>query len=88
MTGSAAVDEDGSTAGTSPARAGEAAAETVVDRLFFTFSGLSCIWFAVVLLQSSLEWGHIWFLAVFWAALAYLVLPRLHRILTRIYLPD
>ncbi|ACL41160.1 conserved hypothetical protein [Pseudarthrobacter chlorophenolicus A6] len=88
MTGPAAVDEDGNTAGTSPAHEGGGAAETVVDRLFFTFSGLSCIWFAVVLLQSSLEWGHIWFLVVFWAALAYLVLPRLHRILTRIYLPD
>ena len=29
-----------------------------------------------------------WFAVVFWAALAYLVLPRVHRILTRIYLPD
>ena len=29
-----------------------------------------------------------WFSIVFWAALAYLVLPRVHRILTKIYLPD
>ncbi|WP_081624116.1 MULTISPECIES: LssY C-terminal domain-containing protein [Micrococcaceae] len=88
MTGETAMDagRDGGMPG--PAPAATAAADTVVDRLFFTFSGLSSIWFAVLLLQSSLEWPHIWVLVVFWAALAYLVLPRLHRILTRIYLPD
>ena len=31
-------------------------------------------------------WGAL-FLAVFWVFFAYLVLPRLHRILTRLYVP-
>ena len=35
-----------------------------------------------------LGWGELWFAVVYWLLLAYLVLPRLHRILTRIYVPD
>ncbi|CEA07308.1 hypothetical protein BN1051_00620 [Arthrobacter saudimassiliensis] len=61
---------------------------TVLDWAFFIFGGVAAAWFAVLLLEESLHWRQIWFLVVFWAALAYLVLPRLHRILTRIYIPD
>lgn len=78
---------DGNLAGV-PETVEDAAAETLADRVFFVFSGLSSVWFAIVLFQASLGWQHVWFLVVFWAALAYLVLPRLHRIFTRIYLPD
>ncbi len=72
------------------------AAATVVDRIFFAFSGLAAIWFAVLLFTESLELGSrntlslgtVGFLVVFWAALAYLVLPRIYRILTQIMIPN
>ena len=68
---------------------GEAPApEKLIDWAFFVFGGISAVWFAVLLLEESLSWRYIWFLLVFWAVLAYLVLPRLHRILTRIYIPN
>lgn len=62
--------------------------DTVLDTGLFVFSGLAAVWLATILLQETLQWGRLWFSIVFWAVLAYLVLPRLHRILTRIYLPD
>lgn len=55
---------------------------------FFAFSGMAAVWLATILFEESLHWDRLWFSVIFWAALAYLVLPRLHRILTRIYLPD
>jgi len=67
-----------------------ASASTVVDYFFFVFGGVAAVWLAWLVLTESFEWG--WFLilffVVFWVLLAYLVLPRLHRILTEIYVPD
>ncbi|KUM33881.1 hypothetical protein AR539_14735 [Arthrobacter sp. EPSL27] len=59
-----------------------------LDTALFVFSGVAALWLATLLLEESLRPSMAWFLIVFWAALAYLVLPRVHRILTRIYLPD
>ena len=63
---------------------------SVLDYLFFVFGGVAAIWLAWLVLTESFEWG--WFLIafflIFWIVLAYLVLPRLHRILTEIYVPD
>ena len=67
---------------------GSAAAATILDGAFFAFSGLAAIWLVVLLLEESVELGHIGFLIVFWAALAYLVLPRVDRILTQIFIPN
>lgn len=62
----------------------------VVDNLFFVFGGVAAVWLAWIALTESFSWG--WFLALFfvlfWLLLAYLVLPRLHRILTSVYVPD
>jgi hypothetical protein len=62
----------------------------VVDYVFFVFGGLSAVWLAWIVFTESFAWG--WFLVLFfvlvWVLLAYLVLPRLHRILTAIYVPD
>ncbi|MCQ1952062.1 LssY C-terminal domain-containing protein [Arthrobacter sp. zg-Y238] len=63
-------------------------AATAVDWAFFTFSAIGAAWFAVFLLEESLQQRHVWFLVVFWAALAYLVLPRLDRVLTQIFIPN
>jgi LssY C-terminus len=62
----------------------------LIDNLFFLFGGFSAVWLAWIVLTESFSWG--WYLVVFfvlfWAMLAYLVLPRLHRILTSIYVPN
>jgi len=61
-----------------------------VDQFFFVFAGLAAIWLAYLGFTESFAigwWGIAGFL-VFWVVLAYLVLPRLHRILTTIYVPD
>jgi len=62
----------------------------VLDSFFFVLAGFASVWLAVLLATESLGlgWGLIWFAVLFWALLAYLVLPRLHRILTRLYVPD
>ena len=61
-----------------------------LDGAFFVFGGVSAIWLAYLLLRESfsLGWGEIWFSFLWWVLLAYLVLPRLQRILTRIYVPN
>jgi hypothetical protein len=66
------------------------AVDSALDWGFFVLGGLAAIWFAWILFRESfgLGWGQIAFVVVFWLLIAYLVLPRLHRILTRIYVPD
>jgi hypothetical protein len=64
--------------------------DTAWDRIFFLVGGVSAAWLTYLLLELSFQWGwgQVWFTFVFWAMLAYLVLPRLHSILTRVYVPD
>ncbi|UOE43587.1 LssY C-terminal domain-containing protein [Agromyces larvae] len=62
----------------------------LLDGFFFVYAGVASLWLAYLLLTESFAfgwWGILLFLA-FWALLAYLVLPRFHRILTTIYVPD
>ena len=60
-----------------------------LDHAFFVLGGAAAVWLAFLLVGESfhLGWGQLWFSFVFWAFLAYLLLPRLHRILTTIYVP-
>ena len=58
------------------------------DALLFVFATAAAAWLAYLLLAESIGWS--WQLAlllVFWLLVAYLVLPRLHRVLTYIYVP-
>ena len=60
----------------------------VVDGCFFAFSGAAAIWLAYLLLRDGVRSGwSLLMLLVFWLFFTYLVLPRLHRILTEIYVP-
>jgi hypothetical protein len=61
-----------------------------LDTVFFVLGGVSAVWLTSLLVELSFQWGwaQVWFLFIFWGLLAYLVLPRLHRILTRLYVPD
>jgi LssY C-terminus len=60
----------------------------MVDGALFAFAGLATIWLAYLVARASIHPG--WpmlLLVVFWVLLTYLLLPRLHRILTRLYVP-
>jgi len=61
-----------------------------LDWFFFAFAGLAAIWLAYLSFTEAFQlgWWGIAFGILFWVLLAYLVLPRLHRILTTIYVPD
>jgi len=61
-----------------------------LDWFFFIFAGLASVWLAYLSFTESFRIGWWGLLAaiLFWALLAYLVLPRLHRILTTIYVPE
>jgi hypothetical protein len=60
-----------------------------LDAFFFVLAGLAAAWLAVLVVSDA--WGRGWWalpgLVLFWILLAYLVLPRLHRILTDVYVP-
>ncbi|GAB2512762.1 hypothetical protein CATRI_08140 [Corynebacterium atrinae] len=62
----------------------------VVDWVFFVFGAVFSAWFAVLLIRSglNLNWWHLLYLVGFWVVAAYLALPRLHRVLTELYVPD
>jgi hypothetical protein len=61
-----------------------------IDWFFFVFAGAAALWLAYLSLTETFHigWWGIPFFIGFWMLLAYLVLPRLHRILTTIYVPD
>ena len=61
-----------------------------VDWFFFVFAGLASVWLAYLSFTETFRvgWWGILFAIGFWVLLAYLVLPRLHRILTTVYVPD
>ncbi len=60
----------------------------VLDGLLFGFAGLATIWLAYLVAKESIRPGWpLLLLAVFWLLLTYLLLPRLHRILTQVYVP-
>lgn len=61
-----------------------------LDWFFFVFAGAATVWLAVLNFNTTFDvgWWGIVFAVWFWVLLAYLVLPRLHRILTAIYVPD
>ncbi|MGI5951536.1 MAG: LssY C-terminal domain-containing protein [Brooklawnia sp.] len=71
----------------------------IVENLFFALATVSTALLAAVVLRASWHTargeaigreaaGLLAYLIVFWAVLAYLTLPRIHRILTAIYVPD
>lgn len=60
-----------------------------VDGVFFTIAGVSAIWLGYLVLREGVHTGwRLLLLVVFWVLFTYLLLPRLHRILTRVYVPE
>lgn len=62
----------------------------LADRFFFVFSGLATLWLGVLLFMEgwTVHLGYWIYFVIFWIVVAYLALPRLHRILSYIYTPD
>jgi hypothetical protein len=59
-----------------------------LDAALFAFAGLAVIWLAYLLVREGVRPGWpLLLLVAFWILVTYLLLPRLHRILTRIYVP-
>ncbi|UOQ57085.1 LssY C-terminal domain-containing protein [Leucobacter allii] len=75
---------------TAAARTRRVSLTAVLDEFFFIFAGAAAVWLAWLVLTETFHfgWVGIAFLIAFWAILAYLALPRLHRILTTVYVPD
>jgi hypothetical protein len=73
-----------------PAQQRRFSINALLDGFFFVFAGVAAVWLAWLVFTESFTfgWWGIAFFIVFWLVLAYLVLPRLHRILTTIYVPD
>jgi hypothetical protein len=61
-----------------------------LDTFFFVFAGVASVWLAILIINETFDWGWwgLGFAVIFWVLVAYLVLPRLHRIMTYIYVPD
>lgn len=63
----------------------------LLDQAFFIFAGLASFWLAWLVWRESWSSGGWWAAGLFvfvWAIVAYLALPRLHRILSSIYVPN
>lgn len=62
----------------------------ILDYLFFLFGGAASTWLTLLILLKgfSLGWWQVLTLLVFWGVVSYLALPRLHRILSQIYVPN
>ncbi|GAA4486253.1 hypothetical protein GCM10023171_21870 [Microbacterium panaciterrae] len=62
---------------------------TVFDRIAFLVGTVSAVWLAGIISIQGFRypWSVLLFLPV-WAIMAYLVLPRLHKLLSDLYVPD
>ena len=63
----------------------------LLDQAFFIFAGLASLWLAWLVFRESWFTGGWWMVGLFfvvWIIVAYLALPRLHRILSSIYVPN
>ena len=64
--------------------------DDVLDAVFFAIAAVATLWLAWLLIGSGwhLEPALVVNSLLFWAVLAYLALPRLHQVLTWLYVPD
>lgn len=62
----------------------------LIDLFFFLFAGAASIWLVWLIFADTNRspWAWILFFILLWGALAYFLLPRLHRLFTAIYVPN
>lgn len=64
---------------------------TLADHVFFVAAGVVSVWLIVVIFIHGLRFGWGWYVVVLiaaWLVTSYLALPRLHRVLSSIYVPN
>ncbi|MFC7405205.1 LssY C-terminal domain-containing protein [Georgenia alba] len=61
---------------------------TMLDVGFFVFGSLASVWLTWLLAADGFSLSRLWYWIPFWVVLTYIALPRVHRILTWIYVPD
>jgi hypothetical protein len=68
----------------------EVAAWTVIDAVFFVLGAVGAGWVVWLTLDELVHhgWRYWWLVLVLWLVVAYLLLPRIHTIMSSIYLPD
>jgi hypothetical protein len=61
-----------------------------IDRVFFLLGAVAGGWLAILTIRQIFVGGPAdwWLILVLWVVLAYLLLPRVHTLLTLIYVPD
>lgn len=61
-----------------------------IDRAFFLFGTIASGWLAFLLIHKLVTagWRDLWYFIPFWLTVTYLLLPRIHTLLSRVYLPD
>ncbi|MFC2474121.1 MAG: LssY C-terminal domain-containing protein, partial [Actinomyces sp.] len=64
--------------------------DDVLDAVFFAIAAVATLWLAWLLIGSGWHLDAVLVVnsLLFWAVLAYLALPRLHQVLTWLYVPD
>ena len=64
--------------------------DDVLDSVFFAIAAVATLWLAWLLIGSGWHLNAVLVVnsLLFWAVLAYLALPRLHQVLTWLYVPD
>ena len=64
--------------------------DDVLDAVFFAIAAVATLWLAWLLIGSGWHLDPVLVVnsLLFWAVLAYLALPRLHQVLTWLYVPD
>ena len=74
----------------SPARSRTWGLDDVVDAVFFAVAAAATLWLAWLLIGSGwhLEPWLVLNSVLFWVVLAYLAIPRVHQVLTWLYVPD
>ncbi|PYI66724.1 hypothetical protein CVV68_13010 [Arthrobacter livingstonensis] len=79
-----------STTSAAPARPRHRYIDALADNSVFVLGALAAIWLAWLLLSETLHvgWRLLPIFVAFWLVLSYLVHPRIHRILTSVYVPD
>lgn len=63
----------------------------LIDQGFFLFAGAASLWLAWLVWREAWHSGGWWLIGLFvaaWAITAYLALPRLHRIVSSLYVPN
>lgn len=60
------------------------------DQVFFFIGTLASGWLAFLLVYElfTAGWRHLWAFIPFWLLVTYLLLPRIHSLLARVYVPD